>query len=110
MRLRKILVKVFYYYMLLSVTVSVFIFGSVFTTQLNQFHNNKGINKDAFSFWFFLLVYFVLGLYAIIVFRRRQEDLNNRVFGFIFILLVGTFAFPFLLVLIDLMLFGTAVN
>jgi len=110
MRVRKILVQVFYYYMLLSVTVGVFIFGSVFTNQLNQFHNYEGINKDGLIFWGFILMYFVLGLYAIIVFRRRQEEINNRLFGFIMILLVGTFAIPFLFVLIDLMLFGTAVN
>jgi hypothetical protein len=88
---RKVLVKGIYYCQLLSVTGFFFIFVSTFTNRLNEFYSWNGDNASAKILLGALLLYQLLGLYVIILFKRYQMD-NSSVM-FILKLILAFFAF-----------------
>ncbi len=100
MRLRKVLLQVFYYYQLFAVTVTLilcisslnYLFNSSLPWHLGLESYNKAKAAEGFILTVFLL-YQLIGLFAIIVFKRRQIKMARVKF----VLLAGLFTAFFIL-------------
>ena len=107
MRLRKILVQVFYGYLLLAVTVFFFLvissFNNLFDGGASQHYLYTGMDKtDRVESMMYvgLLLFQLTGLLVVIVFKRKQPDMGNGLFILVSLSFFVIFILPTLLGLI----------
>jgi len=114
MRWRKILLKCFYYFLLVSVTLTFFLFISTFGDELSKYQDwHMGAHEydenvvAAKVFYGFALLYHMASLLLAIVFWRKEPNISNRWFILLSILFFVFAILPALYVLIGVMFYGS---
>ena len=102
MNWRNVIVKGSYYYIVLTLTAGLFIFISTFNNMANSFHDFDENDKAASIFFGGFLVYLLTGLFAIIVFKRKQLNMSRTGFAFSAIAFFILFMVPSLYVFLGL--------
>ena len=77
---RNALVKAMYYYFIVCLIAGLFMFISTFNNMVNSFHDFDENDRAASIFFGGFLAYLFAGLFAIIVFKRKQLSMSNARF------------------------------
>ncbi len=99
MNIRKVMVQCLYYCLLFSTTAVIFMFVTTLNSVLDSSNTPHGAwygggNGEVTSFWGLLLIDQVLGLLAVITFRRGYIDYSNLRYVLLFVLQVIIFVGP----------------